>query len=73
LLFARATVAWAEGDEALAREHLGGALAAAREAGMKEWVWRVLEFRAEVEDAGGVEEGVTLHADHVVEPGKSKR
>ncbi len=41
------------GDEARARTQLDESLAAARAAAQKDWVWRALEARAEVEEAGG--------------------
>jgi transcriptional regulator with GAF, ATPase, and Fis domain len=41
------------GDETLARSRLDEALAAARDSKEREWVWRALEARAELEEAGG--------------------
>ncbi|MES1174715.1 MAG: sigma 54-interacting transcriptional regulator [Myxococcales bacterium] len=41
------------GDEAVARTQLDESLAAARAAAQKDWVWRALEARAELEEAGG--------------------
>ena len=41
------------GDEANARRHLDDSIAAARAALQKEWVWRALEARAELEETGG--------------------
>jgi len=41
------------GDELGARGNLDEALAAARSAAQKDWVWRALEARAELEEAGG--------------------
>ncbi len=41
------------GDELGARENLDDALQAARVAAQKDWVWRALEARAELEEAGG--------------------
>ena len=52
-LLARARLTWAEGDEAAARDDLKATLDAARSAGQKEWVWRTLEARAYLEEAGG--------------------
>jgi transcriptional regulator with GAF, ATPase, and Fis domain len=52
-LLATARVASAAGDETEARASLEGALAAARESGQREWLWRALEARAELEESGG--------------------
>jgi len=41
------------GDELGARANLDDSLAAARAAAQKDWVWRALEARAELEEAGG--------------------
>jgi transcriptional regulator with GAF, ATPase, and Fis domain len=41
------------GDELGARSNLDDSLAAARAAAQKDWVWRALEARAELEEAGG--------------------
>ncbi len=41
------------GDEQSARSQLDESLAAARAAAQKDWVWRALEARAELEEAGG--------------------
>jgi len=41
------------GDELGARNNLDDSLAAARAAAQKDWVWRALEARAELEEAGG--------------------
>ncbi len=41
------------GDELGARQNLDDSLQAARAAAQKEWVWRALEARAELEEAGG--------------------
>jgi transcriptional regulator with GAF, ATPase, and Fis domain len=53
LLLATARVAELGGDDAAARRGFDAAIAAAREAGQKEWIWRALEARAAVEDEGG--------------------
>jgi transcriptional regulator with GAF, ATPase, and Fis domain/serine/threonine protein kinase len=53
LALATARVAWVAGDEKGARASLEEALAAAREAGKREWIWRTLATRAEVEASGG--------------------
>ena len=53
LLLATARVAAMAGDETLARARLEDALGAARETKQREWVWRALEARAELEEAGG--------------------
>ena len=41
------------GDELGARNNLDDSLAAARSSAQKDWVWRALEARAELEEAGG--------------------
>jgi serine/threonine-protein kinase PknK len=53
LCLARASVAWVGGDEKGARSELEQALAAAREANQREWIWRALEARSEIEEASG--------------------
>ncbi len=53
LALATALVAALAGDEALARSRLEEALSAARETKEREWVWRALAARAELEEAGG--------------------
>ncbi len=53
LLLATARVTWVAGDEDRAREELERALGAAREGQHREWVWRTLESRAELEEAAG--------------------
>ncbi|HEY3496315.1 MAG TPA: sigma 54-interacting transcriptional regulator, partial [Polyangiaceae bacterium] len=53
LLLASARVAEIAGDEPNARSGFDAAIAAAREAGQKEWVWRALEARARLEELGG--------------------
>jgi len=53
LLLACARVADVAGDEAEARSRLDEALRVAREAGQREWCWRTLEARAELEERGG--------------------
>ena len=40
-------------DETAARQSLDAAIAAAREAGQREWVWRALESRGEIAEAAG--------------------
>ncbi len=52
-LVAAARVKSLSGDEAGARACLDEGLAAARVAARKDWVWRSLEARAELEEAGG--------------------
>lgn len=46
-------IAWLAGDEEAARKQTDAALEASREAGQREWVWRALEARAELEEVGG--------------------
>ncbi len=53
LLLASASVAQIAGDEVVARGRLDDALRAARESGQREWCWRTLEARAELEELGG--------------------
>ena len=53
LLLAEARIAHLAGDESQARALLEQALSAARDAGQREWTWRALEARAEVEEGGG--------------------
>lgn len=53
LSLARASVAWVGNDEAAARRELTQALAAAREAGQRDWIWRTLEARSEIEEVSG--------------------
>ncbi len=53
LLLAAARLAGAAGDEAEARLRIDEALHAARETGHREWLWRALAARAELEEAGG--------------------
>ncbi|MFO7181606.1 MAG: protein kinase, partial [Pseudomonadota bacterium] len=53
LLLAKSRVASIAGDDSEARARIDEALAVAREAGEKEWLWRALEARAELEEAGG--------------------
>ena len=53
LLLASARLKDLIGDEAGARTHLDDSLAAARASAQKDWVWRALEARAELEEAGG--------------------
>jgi serine/threonine-protein kinase PknK len=52
-LLAGARVAEIAGDESSARTGFDAAISAARESGQKEWIWRALEARADVEEAGG--------------------
>jgi serine/threonine-protein kinase PknK len=53
LLLASARVLALGNDEGEARRRLDEALGAARDAGQREWSWRALEARAELEEAGG--------------------
>jgi serine/threonine-protein kinase PknK len=53
LLLATARIAELSGDDVAARRGFDAAIAAARDAGQKEWVWRALEARAELEQEGG--------------------
>jgi transcriptional regulator with GAF, ATPase, and Fis domain/predicted Ser/Thr protein kinase len=53
LSLAKARLSWTAGDHDAARDELGRALAAAREANQADWLWRTLEMRAEVEEAAG--------------------
>jgi serine/threonine-protein kinase PknK len=53
LLLASARVAELARDDVGARSGFDAAIAAAREAGQKEWIWRALEARAELEEEGG--------------------
>ncbi len=53
LLLATARVAALTGDETIARSRLEDALAAAKETKEREWVWRALAARAELEETGG--------------------
>ncbi|MFZ5895280.1 MAG: sigma 54-interacting transcriptional regulator [Myxococcota bacterium] len=53
LLLAAAGLATVVGDELEARARLDEALVAAREAGQREWLWRSLAARAELEETGG--------------------
>jgi serine/threonine-protein kinase PknK len=53
LLFARGRVAAIDGDEIGAREAYDEALEAARTSGQKDWVWRALEARAQLESDAG--------------------
>ena len=52
-LLASARVKNLSGDELGARANLDDALQAARTTAQKDWVWRTLEARAELEEAGG--------------------
>jgi serine/threonine-protein kinase PknK len=52
-LMVSARVELVAGDERKARSHIDSALAAARQAGQKEWLWQALEARAELEESGG--------------------
>jgi len=53
LLLASARLKNLIGDELGARANLDDSLAAARASAQKDWVWRALEARAELEEAGG--------------------
>jgi transcriptional regulator with GAF, ATPase, and Fis domain len=53
LSLATARVAELAGDERAARSAFDTAIDAARTAGQKEWIWRALEARAELEEQGG--------------------
>ncbi|HYP74939.1 MAG TPA: sigma 54-interacting transcriptional regulator [Polyangiaceae bacterium] len=53
LLLASARLKNLLGDELGARANLDDSLAAARASAQKDWVWRALEARAELEEAGG--------------------
>ena len=53
LSLARASVAWAAHDEAVARREITQALASAREAGQRDFVWRTLETRSEIAEVSG--------------------
>jgi len=53
LLLASARLKNLLGDELGARGNLDDSLAAARASAQKDWVWRALEARAELEEAGG--------------------
>ncbi|HVY31296.1 MAG TPA: sigma 54-interacting transcriptional regulator [Polyangiaceae bacterium] len=53
LLLAQGRVAALLGDELAAREKLDASLEAARGAQQREWLWRALEARAELEERGG--------------------
>ena len=53
LLLASARVESLLGDEQSARKHLDDSLQAARAVAQKDWIWRALEARAELEEAGG--------------------
>ncbi len=53
LCLCAARIAWLGGEETLARQRIDEALAAARDGGQREWLWRALEARAELEEDGG--------------------
>jgi DNA-binding NtrC family response regulator/tetratricopeptide (TPR) repeat protein len=53
LSFARGKVAALAADEAVAREAYDAALDAARASGQKDWVWRALEARGQLEQDAG--------------------
>jgi transcriptional regulator with GAF, ATPase, and Fis domain len=53
LLLAQGRVASMLGDELAAREKLDASIEAARSAHQREWLWRALEGRADVEERGG--------------------
>src|SRR5690606_3891048 len=60
---AAARVALVAGDDDRARLLLAGALSSAQEASQRDWIWRVLEARAELEEAAG--QGVTARRDRL--------
>jgi transcriptional regulator with GAF, ATPase, and Fis domain len=51
LALAKATVLRVDGDEDGARRGVEAALAAARESAQKDWIWRTLEVRSELEES----------------------
>ena len=53
LALSRASVHWAQGDEASARRELEASLASAKEADQKDWIFRTLEARSELEELTG--------------------
>ncbi|HMI90892.1 MAG TPA: sigma 54-interacting transcriptional regulator, partial [Polyangiales bacterium] len=53
LHLAAGRLAWLSRNEAEARRELGLALSAAESAGQREWLWRALEARAEIEERTG--------------------
>jgi transcriptional regulator with GAF, ATPase, and Fis domain/serine/threonine protein kinase len=53
LLLAQARVAHLGGHELRAREYLERGLSSARDSGQREWIWRTLDTRAELEEADG--------------------
>ncbi len=53
LCLATGRLAWLAEDDEGARREIDAALSASREAGQKEWVWRALEARADLEEVGG--------------------
>ncbi|HEX4340956.1 MAG TPA: sigma 54-interacting transcriptional regulator [Polyangiaceae bacterium] len=53
LSLARGIVAWIAGDEKGARRELEQSLKLAREANQREWIWRALEARSEIEEDAG--------------------
>jgi serine/threonine-protein kinase PknK len=53
LLLAQGRIAGLLGDELTARERLDSSIEAARGAQQREWLWRSLEARAELEERGG--------------------
>ena len=53
LLLAMARVLWVAGDEMGARRHLDEALKAGRETQQRDWIWRTLETRADIEASSG--------------------
>jgi transcriptional regulator with GAF, ATPase, and Fis domain/predicted Ser/Thr protein kinase len=53
LSLAQAAVGWAVSDEARARREIAVALSTARESGQRDFVWRALEARSEIEESSG--------------------
>ena len=53
LYLARAVVARVAGDEKAARAELEQSLSFARESNQREWIWRALEVRSEIEEESG--------------------
>ncbi len=50
---AAARIEWIAGDDVAARTLVDEALAASKSAGQREWGWRALEARADIQEAGG--------------------
>ena len=53
LCLCAARIAWLAGNETEARARIDEALEASRKGGQREWLWRSLEARAELEEDGG--------------------